>query len=136
MSPTAPTLDTATTWQHDIRVLEERARAAFLAADIPTLDALWAEGFVVNSPLNVVNDKARVVELLRAGRIRHSTYDVEIEHMSRHGDVVVVMGHDTVDGPPDGVRARRRFTDVWQLQGGAWRSIARHAQIVSREPAG
>ena len=50
--------------------------------------------------------------------------------------VVVVMGHDTVDGPPDGVRARRRFTDVWQLQGGAWRSIARHAQIVSREPAG
>jgi hypothetical protein len=135
MSPTAPTLDAATTWQHDIRALEERARAAFLAADTPTLDALWAEGFVVNSPLNVVNDKARVVELLRAGRIRHSTYDVEIEHMSRHGDVVVVMGRDTVDGPPDGVRAHRRFTDVWQLQGGAWRSIARHAQIVSREPA-
>jgi ketosteroid isomerase-like protein len=134
MSTIAPTIDAAAEWQQDIRELEERARTAFLAADIPTLDAMWADAFVVNSPLNVINDKARVVELLRAGRIRHSTYDVEIEHMSRHGDVVVVMGHDTVDGPPDGTIARRRFTNVWQMQDGGWRSIARHAQVVSRGP--
>ena len=45
-------------------------------------------------------------------------YDVEIEHMSRHGEIIVVMGRDTVDGPPDNVRARRRFTNVWQPQDG------------------
>ena len=135
MTILAPTIDAAADWQHDILTLEEQARAAFLGADIPTLDAMWADGFIVNSPLNMINDKARVIELLRAGRIRHSTYEVEIERITRYGDVVVVMGHDTVDGPPDDVRVHRRFTNIWQLQDGTWRSIARHAQVVSREPA-
>jgi len=135
MTTIAPALDAAADWQRDILTLEEQARAAFLGADIPTLDAMWADGFIVNSPLNMINDKARVIELLRAGRIRHSMYEVAIEQVTRHGDVVVVMGRDTVDGPPDNVRVHRRFTNVWQLQGGAWRSIARHAQVVSREPA-
>ena len=135
MTTIAPTLAVAADWQRDILALEEQARAAFLAGDVATLDPMWADGFIVNSPLNMINDKARVIELLRAGRIRHGSYDVEIERMSRHGDVIVVMGRDTVDGPPDNVRAHRRFTNVWQLQDGAWRSIARHAQVVSREPA-
>src|SRR4051794_3100112 len=118
MTTIAPALDAAADWQHDILTLEEQARAAFLGADIPTLDAMWADGFIVNSPLNMINDKARVIELLRAGRIRHSTYEVAIEQIARHGDVVIVMGRDTVDGPPDNVHVHRRFTNVWQLQGG------------------
>jgi hypothetical protein len=135
MTTTAPALEAAADWQHDILTLEEQARAAFLGGDVATLDALWADDYLVNSPLNMINDKARVIELLRAGRIRHDVYDVEIERVARYGDVVVVMGRDTVDGPPENVRTHRRFTNVWQLQNGAWRSIARHAQVVSREPA-
>jgi len=30
----------------------------------------------------------------------------------------------------------RRYTNVWRLENGTWRSIARHAHVVSREPAG
>ena len=136
-SPISPTESVAQPdWQRDILALEEQARTAFLAADIPTLDAMWADGYVVNSPLETVNDKARVIALLGAGRIRHNSYDVEIESITRHGDVVVVMGRDTVDGPPDNVRASRRFTNVWQAQDGRWRSIARHAQLVARKDAG
>lgn len=131
MMDTDTTPIAAEAWDAEIRTLEERARVAFLAADVETLDALWADEFVVNSPLNVINDKPRVIELLRAGRIRHDTYDVTIERIARFGDVVVVMGSDAVDGPPHGVRMERRFTNVWQLQGGRWRSIARHAQIVA-----
>jgi len=56
--------------------------------------------------------------------------EVEIEHVARYGDVVVVMGRDTVDGPPTNDLTHRRFTNVWQLQDGAWRMIARHAQVV------
>jgi hypothetical protein len=97
---------------------------------------LWADQYAVNSPLHQVHGKQRLFELLRAGRIRHNAYEPEIEHISRHGDVVVVMGRDTVVDPPDGARSRRRFTNIWQLQQGVWRSIARHAHVVSREPAG
>ena len=124
------------TWESEIRAREEEARRAFLAADVQALDQLWADGYVVNSPLQQVLEKPRLLTLLREGRIRHSAYEYEIEHMSRQGDVVVVMGHDRVVDPPDETRSRRRYTNVWQLEDGRWRSIARHAHVVSREPAG
>lgn len=117
-------------WERDIRDLEEQARLAFLNADIETLGRLWAETFTVNSPLERINDKRQVLGLLQAGRIRHTSYECEIEHVTRHGDVVIVMGRDHVSGPPAGP-ARRRYTNVWQLQNDQWRTIARHAQLVS-----
>ena len=121
-------------WEREVRQLEEEARVAFLNSDIATLTRLWDENFTVNSPLERINDKSQVLALLQAGRIRHATYDCEIEHISRHGDIVIVMGQDQVTGPPGGP-ARRRYTNVWQLQNGQWRSIARHAQLVSRDAA-
>lgn len=126
----------APTWEHEIRAREEAARVAFLAADVQALETLWADGYTVNSPLQQVLEKPRLLALLQAGRIRHSAYELEIEHMSRHGDTVVVMGRDSVVDPPDGTVSRRRYTNIWQLDGDVWRSIARHAHVVSREAAG
>jgi ketosteroid isomerase-like protein len=114
----------------EIRQLEEQSRTAFLAGDVDTLDQLWADGFVVNSPLEQVNERAGVLKLLRSGRIRHTSLEVEIERISQHDDVVIVMGNDTVTDPPDGKVTHRRFTNVWQLQQGRWCMIARHAQAV------
>jgi ketosteroid isomerase-like protein len=122
-------------WQEDVRAREEENRIAFLAADIPALDRLWTDDFVVNSPINVVNDKRRTLALLEAGRIRHMSLTFVVEHMSRHGDVVVVMGRDRVADPPDGTVSHRRFTNLWRLEGGTWRCFARHANVFAREPA-
>lgn len=135
MNTSAPIIATATAWEEEIRSLEERGRIAFLAADSETLDGMWDDELVVNSPLNIINDKARVLELLATGRIRHTRDDVTIERVSRFDDVVVVMGRDTVDGPPHGDLMDRRFTNVWKLQHGQWKMIARHAQIVAAKPA-
>jgi len=131
MIVTAEAMNSVTTWEQDIRALEEAARVAFLAADTATLDAMWDEDLLVNSPLNIINNKAKVLELLGSGRIRHTFDDVVIERVQRYGEVVVVMGRDTVDGPPHGAIMNRRFTNIWQLQDGAWKMIARHAQIVA-----
>jgi Domain of unknown function (DUF4440) len=131
MTPDTATMDSIETWEMEVRALEETGRTAFLAADTATLDAIWDDALVVNSPLNVINDKARVLELLSTGRIRHTFDDVVIERVSRYDDVVVVMGRDTVDGPPHGGVMNRRFTNVWQMRGGEWKMIARHAQIVA-----
>jgi hypothetical protein len=121
-------------WEDEIRALEEQGRLAFLAGEAEILKTLWADDLLVNSPLNIINDKSHVLELLRSGRIRHTRDDVEIERVSRFGDVVVVMGSDRVDGPPHGETVDRRFTNVWQLQNGTWVMIARHAQIVAGKP--
>ena len=122
-------------WEQAIRAREEENRVAFLAADVAALDRLWTDDFSVNSPLNLVNDKRRTLALLEAGRIRHTSLTAEIEHIYRHADVVVVMGSDRVTDPPDGTVTNRRFTNLWRLEGGAWRCFARHANMVSREPA-
>ena len=134
MTSAAAATDSIATWESDVRALEEAGRVAFLAADTATLDAMWDEDLLVNSPLNIINDKARVLELLKSGRIRHTFDDVVIERVSRYDNVVVVMGRDTVDGPPHGAVMERRFTNIWQLQDGAWKMIARHAQIVASRP--
>ncbi len=131
MSTATQHREPATDWEHEIRTLEEQGRVAFLAGDISTLDRLMDDRLLVNSPLNIVNDKAKVLDLLGKGLIRHTRDDVEIEHVARYGDVVVVMGRDTVDGPPSNTLTHRRFTNIWQLQDGAWRMIARHAQVIA-----
>ena len=123
------------TWESEIRDLEERGRVAFLGADTSALHAMWSDDMVVNSPLNTINEKALVLDLLAAGRIRHTRDDVVIERMVRYGDTVVVMGRDTVDGPPHGDLVDRRFTNIWQRQGNDWKMIARHAQIVGKSAA-
>lgn len=129
---TSPTRgEIVSSWEADIRVCEEEARRAFLHADLDTLGRMWAPGYAVNSPLQRVLSREQVLEALRLGRIRHSAYEIEIESMERHGDVVVVMGRDRVEDPPQGRVSHRRFTNVWRLDGGVWRSIARHAHVIS-----
>lgn len=134
MTPEAT--DSLTTWERDVRALEEAGRVAFLAADTKTLDAMWDDALLVNSPLNIINDKSRVLDLLGSGRIRHTFDDVVIEQVQRYDNVVVVMGRDTVDGPPHGAIVNRRFTNIWQLQDSGWKMVARHAQIVPAKAAG
>ena len=120
-------------WEDEVRRCEEEVRDAFLAADADTLNRFWAEDFLVNSPLNQLAGKSQVVALLQSGRIRHTAFEYEIERMSRHGDVVVVMGRERVTDPPDDAVVLRRFTNLWRREHGRWRSIARHAHVVSRE---
>lgn len=136
MSTATQHREPATDWEQEIRTLEGQGRLAFLAGDTATLDAMWDSRLLVNSPLNIVNDKAKVLDLLGKGLIRHTRDDVEIEHIARYGDVVVVMGRDTVDGPPSNTLTHRRFTNIWQLQDGAWRMIARHAQVIAARQQG
>jgi ketosteroid isomerase-like protein len=130
MTTPTPELD------REIRDIEEQSRVAFLAGDVETLDRLWADGFLVNSPLNMVNERAGVLALLQSGRIRHTSLEVEIERISLYGDVLVVMGNDAITDQPDGAVTHRRFTNIWQRQDGRWRMIARHAQRVIRPGTG
>jgi hypothetical protein len=120
----------SSTWEQDIRAREEENRLAFLARDVAVLDRLWTDDFLVNSPVNIVNDKVRTLELVRSGRVRHVSLSAEIERLARHDDVVVVMGADRVTDPPDDTITRRRFTNLWRLEGGTWRCFARHANAV------
>src|SRR6478672_7395517 len=124
MTQTDPTSDSP--WQSEIRALEDQARLAFLHLDYPTLEKLWSDDFTVNSPLNRINTRDQLFPLLKSGRLRHLSHEIEIESLQRHGNTVITMGHDRVTDP-DNALSLRRFTNIWQLQNNTWRLIARHA---------
>ena len=112
-------------WEREIAALEADNRRAFLARDLERLGQLVSERFLVNSPLGTVHERERVLELLRTGAIAHASL----------GDVVVVMGGETYSDAPGGPPIQRRFTNVWAADGGTWRIIARHANVVGDAPS-
>lgn len=126
--------DSGGTWEQEVRAAEQKHRAAFLAGDVVALQAMFSDDFVVNSPLNVVVDKARLLEMVRKGVLTISSFEQNIEQVRRYGDVVVVMGGDSVvyaaPSPNAGQTQRRRFTDLWRRDGGRWRFVARQASVI------
>ena len=126
----ASSIDAMSAWEHDVRACEEALRAAFLRGDVAVVEALLADAYLANSPLNKIVPKPVVLQLLAAGAIRNLACDSRIETVRRFGDVAVVMGQDDVIDPPDEHRYQRRFTDVWQRQGAAWLLVARHAHVL------
>jgi ketosteroid isomerase-like protein len=126
--------DAAGSWEQEVRAAEQKHRAAFLAQDVAALQAMFSDDFVVNSPLNAVVDKARLLDMVRKGVLAISSFEQNIEQVRRYGDVVVVMGADSVvyaaPSPNAGRTDRRRFTDLWRSEGGRWRFVARQASII------
>ena len=120
-----------TNWEDEIRAIEEEGRVAFLAQDVERLRGMFAEELAVNSPMNRINDREQVLDLLGRGIIRHESMEVTIERIDRHGDVVVVMGEDVVKNPGQPTPVRRRFTDVWRELGGSWKLVARQATHIA-----
>lgn len=118
-----------------IRSLEERVRSDVLNRDTLALMSVWSEHFVVNAPANRVAPNRRAVfDLIRQGMIHYSSFEATIEHIRVDGDLAIVMGAETVrpigKAPLAGQTVKRRFTHLWQKQGGSWRLIARHANII------
>ena len=126
--------DSTPDWQQEIERIEGLCVEAFVARDIAALRPYFAPALLVNSPLERVNEGAQVLDLLQRGIIAHSSCEATIEHIRRHGDVVVVMGRDRVTDGPEQTISHRRFTNLWRLDGGAWRCFARHANVERREP--
>ena len=118
-------------WQQRITELEGENCRAFIARDIKRLNELWSDQLIVNSPVNQIFEKERVLDLLRAGTIAHSSLESEIEVIRRHGEIVVVMGGESVANSPDGPIFRRRFTNLWRIEDGSWRLFIRHANMIA-----
>jgi ketosteroid isomerase-like protein len=117
-------------WEDEIKQIEDECRVAFLAQDLERLRQLWAEEMVVNSPLNRVNTRAQVLDLLERGIIRHVSQELHFESITRHGGMIVVMGYDVVKNSEDGPTLTRRFTNVWSAAEGSWKLVARQATVI------
>lgn len=117
-----------------IKLLEAAQVKAILQSDTVTLAKIWAEDFHVNSPTNVVVNRSQVFQRIKNTFIKYSTYTQEPEYYGVFGDVVVVMGKETVipigDNPDKDKIITRRYTDIYKMINGEWKEISRHANII------
>lgn len=120
--------------EQEIRELDAKEAEAMLASDLSTLDVLWAPGFVVNAPDNVVKAKNEVLQAVRESRISYSAFHRTVERIVVSGDLAISMGGEIVvpegDRPDAGRQVSRRYSHVWRRIGGSWSLIARHANRV------
>ncbi|WP_194776943.1 nuclear transport factor 2 family protein [Pararhodonellum marinum] len=118
-----------------IRELELEESLAVLGQDMETLDKIWATDFMVNNPgYQVIQGKSAVFERMRGGIIHYESFTRDIEAIKEIGDLVIVMGLETVvptgEAPSAGRTVLRRYTNIWKYQEGKWQVIARHANII------
>ena len=124
--------------EREIRRLDSAEAAGLLHKDIAVLETIWAEDFTVNNPRNSISrGRDEVVALIRNGTIDYSSFVREIEAVLFHGEVVIVMGSETITpagkAPLAGQTIRRRFTHFWMKRNGEWRLTARHANVICRD---
>jgi ketosteroid isomerase-like protein len=128
--------------EDNVRSLDDQERIAALERDVPALERLWSEDFVVNAPNNQVVAGRRAVldTFVGSGVINFSRFDRQIEFIRAEGSFVIIMGLETIqplsDAPGAGLVAgqtiERRFTNIWKNEAGTWRLFARHANVLAK----
>lgn len=112
-----------------------RIDAALIADDRAVFAETMAPELAVNNPGNIVTRREATVRRNRDGHIRYTRYQRTIEHASRRGDMVLLMGEERVvpmpSNPLAGREVRRRFTDLWREEGGRWMVSARQATVIA-----
>lgn len=121
--------------EDQIRKLDLAHAQAIFKGDAQALDELMDDDVTVNHPTNrIVKEKKELLELIRQGVIRYTTFERRPEKFLFFDDMVIVMGDETVvpspGAPNAGKSLRRRYTNVWMKRDGQWRLTVRHANNV------
>lgn len=122
----------------EIRQIENLERESVLKGDSAKLfDKIWSPGMIVNTPANVVGTVEGTKAHLRAGDLNYLSFERNIEKITFHDNVAIVMGGETVKPQGQQMNAgktvSRRFTHVWLSKNNQWSLIARQASIIKVE---
>lgn len=117
-----------------IKIIEEIEAKGMLESDTVALKKIWADDFHVYNPYNLIFDKSKVLQGIKSTFIKFSTFTREQEYYGIYDDVVYVMGKETVvfsgENPNKGKTLVIRYTNIYKLFDGNWKTIARHANII------
>lgn len=125
---------------------DARQRDAVAEVDVAAIAAIAHTNLRINAPNNRILSGEDLVRMVGSGEICNEVFERVPEQVVVTGDVGVVMGRETVLPGTASEQARmygrkslnRRYTNVYVREGGTWRHLARHANIVpeAKPPAG
>jgi len=105
--------------------LEGKRRAALIAGDLKTLEALCSDEMTYTHTTGKVDTKKSYLEALRSG-VRYEAMDLSDVSIARYDSTIVFVGlaRIAVKSPSGPIRFQARFTGVWAKQQGGWRFAA------------
>ncbi len=118
--------------EQEVLALERAWAAAYLAADVKTLDRLEAPEWICTSDKGEVFRKADDLRAVGDGSYKATVFEMSDLAVQVYGDTAVVTGRQTEEATYKGEDASAvyRITDVWLRRDGRWQAIASH---LSRE---
>jgi ketosteroid isomerase-like protein len=121
--------------QREIEALEQREAQAMRAADVSTLQTLWADELIVNSTSNLIAGKEILLEMIKTGRLRLRTYERRPVRIKALGDLVVTTGNEVshLMGDEADLKIFVSYMNVWKKRDGNWQLLARHVGLIARE---
>ncbi|MET0970632.1 MAG: nuclear transport factor 2 family protein [Tardiphaga sp.] len=115
-----------TTAIQDIQDLEERRRAAMIAADVAALDALCADELSYTHSNAAVDGKADYIAKVANGYFDYHALTFSDQQIRLVGDVALVTGRMTGDivmgGQPR--KLNGQTTVIWIKSAGRWQMLA------------
>ncbi|MGK2860826.1 MAG: nuclear transport factor 2 family protein [Chitinophagaceae bacterium] len=122
----------------EIRRLENLERESVLKGDSAVLfDKIWSPDMIVNTPANVVGTVEGTKAHLRSGGLNYIAFERNIEKITIHDNVAIVMDGEVIKPQGHQVNAgrtvSRRFIHVWLNKNNSWSIIARQATIIKIE---
>jgi hypothetical protein len=125
--------------EREVLAADARQRDAVANVDPAAIAAISHPNLRINAPSNRVLTGEDLVRMVGSGEIRNEVFERVAETVVVTGDVGVVMGRETVLPGAASEQARmydrrtlnRRYTNVYLREGGTWRHLARHANIVA-----
>lgn len=111
--------------------LEGKRRAAVIAGDLKTLDALCSDEMTYSHTNGKVDTKKTYLKALESG-VSYEKLDLSDVSIARYDSAVVIVGvaQIAVKSSSGPIRFRARFTDVWARQQDRWRFVAWHTTLL------
>ena len=106
-----------------------------LGADVSTLQTLWADDLIVNSTANLIAGKQILLEMIKSGRLKLSSYERRPVRIVNFGDLVVATGNEVSQLVGDTAMFKMfvSYMNVWTKRSGNWQLLARHVGLIQRE---
>ena len=124
--------------ESSLRAADAEQMRIIVDGDAKAQHAFMHDNYILNGPSNLVLRKRVLVEMLAQGKMASDRFERTIEGTAITGNIGIVMGSEIVRPRPGSTLAqsfgerdlKRRFTNVFLFEGGAWRFLARQASAI------
>jgi uncharacterized protein DUF4440 len=124
--------------ESSLRAADAEQMRIIVEGDAKAQSAFMHDNYIINGPANRILRKPVLVQMLANGKMASDRFERTIEGTAITGNIGIVMGSEVVRPGAGSELAerfgnrdlKRRFTNVFLFESGAWRFLARQATVV------